>query len=95
MLKKSRSLLKELFSNRKHLHCIFSSVSFLAAGVSDSDAFIYFLFPYCFIYLLTFGCAESLATCRLSLAAESRGYSLVAVHGLLTAVSSLVKEDRL
>ena len=36
------------------------------------------------------------ATCRLALVAESRGYSLAAVHGLLTAVSSsLVKEDRL
>ena len=35
------------------------------------------------------------ATCRLSLVAESKGYSLAAVHGLLTAVSSLVKGDRL
>ena len=32
---------------------------------------------------------------RLSLVAESGGYSLVAVHGLLIAVASLVVEHRL
>ena len=36
------------------------------------------------------------AALRLSLVAASGGYSLAAVHGLLTALSSsLVKEDRL
>ena len=36
-----------------------------------------------------------LAACRLSLAATSRGYSLVAVHRLLTALAPLVEEHRL
>ena len=36
-----------------------------------------------------------LAALGLSLVAESRGYSLVVVHGLLIAVASLVMEHRL
>ena len=40
-----------------------------------------------FIYLFIFGCAgSSFAVRRLSLVAASRGYSLVVVCGLLTAV---------
>ena len=35
------------------------------------------------------------AVCRLSLVVASGGYSLVAVHGLLIAVASLVSEHRL
>ena len=42
-----------------------------------------------------YGCVGSLLLCRLSLAAESRGYSLVAMHRLLVAVASLVVEHRL
>ena len=41
-----------------------------------------------------FGCAESSLLCRFSLV-ESWGYSLVAVHGLLIAVASLVAEHGL
>ena len=44
---------------------------------------------------LSFGCAGSSLLCGLSLVAASRGYSLVAVWGLLVAVVSLVVEDRL
>ena len=36
-----------------------------------------------------------LAACRLSLAAAGRGYSLVGIHGLITAVAPLVAEHRL
>ena len=49
-----------------------------------------------FIYLFIFGCAgSSFAVCRLSLVVASRGYSLVAVRGLLIAVASVVAEQRL
>ena len=49
-----------------------------------------------FIYLFIYGCAgSSFAVCRLSLVAASRGYSLVAVRGLLIAVASVVAEQRL
>ena len=37
-------------------------------------------------------CWIFLAACRLSLVAESGSYSLVGVHGLLTAVASLFAE---
>ena len=36
-----------------------------------------------------------IAACRLSLAAMGRAYSLVAMHGLLIAVASLVVEHGL
>ena len=45
---------------------------------------IYFWLPWVFI-----------AACRLSLAAMGRAYSLVAMHGLLIAVASLVVEHGL
>ena len=45
-------------------------------------------------FLFFFGCAESSLLCRFSLV-ESWGYSLVAVHGLLIAVASLVAEHGL
>ena len=40
-----------------------------------------------------FGCAGSSLLCGLSLVAASRAYSVVAVHGLLIAVASLVAEQ--
>ena len=46
------------------------------------------------IFIFVFGCAGPVATHRLSLVALSMGYSLVAVHGLLT-VASLVAEHGL
>ena len=48
------------------------------------------------LFLKKFVLAELVfvAACGLSLVATSRGYCLVAVHGLLTAVSSLVAELR-
>ena len=58
---------------------------------SDSKDHILFLFIYLFwgAVLGLHGCARS------SLVAASRGYSLVAVCGLLIAVASLVAEHRL
>ena len=47
-----------------------------------------------FIYFI-FGCAWSSLLHRLSLVAMKEGYSLVAVHGLLTAGASLVGEHGL
>ena len=47
-------------------------------------------------YLLIFGCTGSLLPCMdFSLAAVSRGYSLVAVYRLLIAVASPAAEHRL
>ena len=45
--------------------------------------------------LFIFGCTGSSLLCGLSLAAVSRGCSLVAVHGLPIAVASLVAEHGL
>ena len=45
--------------------------------------------------LFIFGCAGSSLMLRLSLVVASRGYSLVAVHGLLIVVAFLVAEHRL
>ena len=52
-----------------------------------------FLFVFCFY--LFFGCVGSslLAARGLSLVASSRGFSLLAVCGLLIAVASLVAEQ--
>ena len=44
-----------------------------------------------FIFIL-FGYAVSSLLCSLSLRSESGGYSLVAMHGILIAVASLVAE---
>ena len=46
-----------------------------------------------FIYIFTFGCAESLLLCTgFSLVAANRGYSLLVGHGLLITVASFVAE---
>ena len=47
------------------------------------------------LYLFIFGCAGSSLLRGLRLVVVSRGYSLVAVLGLLTAVASSVAEPRL
>ena len=46
------------------------------------------------MYLLIFGCAGSSLLTGFSLVATSGGYSLVAMHGLLIAVASLIVEHR-
>ena len=48
-----------------------------------------------FVDLFCFSCAGSSLLCGLSLVAASRGYSEVAVLGLLTAVASLAVEHGL
>ena len=45
--------------------------------------------------MLSYGYAGSSLLHRLPLVAESRGYTIVAVRGLLTAVALPVVEDRL
>ena len=47
------------------------------------------------IYLFIFGCAGFLLLLRVSLVVATRGYSLVAVHGLLIVVASLTVEHEL
>ena len=54
--------------------------------------FTLLIFNY-FIYLS--GCALSLLLYRVFPSAVNRGYSLVAVHGLLIVEASLIKEHRL
>ena len=63
-------------------------LSFLSA----LGALQFFYFYYVFIYWL---CWAFVAVQALSLVAESGGCSLVAVHGLLIAGTSLVAEHRL
>ena len=48
-----------------------------------------------FIHVFICGCAESSLMCGLSLAAASRGHSLVVMHGLLIEVASFVAEHGL
>ena len=48
--------------------------------------------PFFVNYLLIFGCAGSSLLTGFSLVATSGGYSLVAMHGLLIAVASLIVE---
>ena len=52
-------------------------------------------FLHVYFYLFIFGCAGSSLLHGLSLVVVSRGYSLVAVCGLLTALASLVAEHGL
>ena len=47
------------------------------------------------MFFFPFGCSGSSLLIRLSLVVSSRGYSLVAVHGLLIAVAPLVAENGL
>ena len=49
---------------------------------------------YIYIYSFIFGCTRSSLLRGLSLVAVSWGYSLVAVHGLLIEVVSLIVEHR-
>ena len=50
-----------------------------------------FFFGHVYTAVFIFGCAGfSLAACRFSLVAESRGYSPVAMHRLLIPAASLV-----
>ena len=58
--------------------------------------YTHILFPSFFLFLLCFWlCRIVIAAHRLSLVATSVGYSLIAVHGLLISVASLVAEHRL
>ena len=52
-------------------------------------------FLHVYFYSFIFGCAGSSLLHGLSLVVVSRGYSLVAVCGLLTALASLVAEHGL
>ena len=58
-----------------------------------SQTLFFFIFTVLFIYFWL--CSVFIVVCGLSLIAASEGYSLIAVHGLLTAISSLVAEHGL
>ena len=63
----------------------------------DTSLFLIIYFKLLFIlnsYLFTFGCAGFYCCMGFSLVAESGGSSLVAVHGVLTVMASLVAEHR-
>ena len=47
-----------------------------------------------YIYSFILGCTRSSLLCGLTLVAVSGGYSLVAVHGFLIEVVSLIVEHR-
>ena len=64
-------------------------------GLSVGSCYFSATFNYISFYLFIYGCAGFLLLCRLSLVAASRGYSLVAVRGLLIAVASLIAEHGL
>ena len=65
-----------------------SSVALNSLGISASFLNICILFFYCWLHWVF------VATDGVSLVAENRGYSLVAVHRLLFVVASLVVEHR-
>ena len=54
------------------------------------EGFFFFALIYLFLAMLDFGCCAS-----FSLVEASGGYSLIAVHGLLIAVASLLVEHGL
>ena len=57
------------------------------------QSFIFFFLPLkrkVILFIFVFGCAGFSLLHRHSLVATSRGYSLIAVHGLLVEVPSLV-----
>ena len=62
----------------------------------NSKQFLLLFSPLVYFKLFVFGCGKwvFVAVGRFSLLAASGGYSLVAVHGLLTAVAALVVEHR-
>ena len=64
-------------------------------GLSVGSCYFSATFNCISFYLFIYGCAGLLLLCRLSLVAASRGYSLVAVCGLLIAVASLIAEHGL
>ena len=53
----------------------------------------HFLFLKCYLFIHLWLCWVFIAACGLSLVSASRGYSLVAIHGLLIEVASLVEEQ--
>ena len=53
---------------------------------------VYFFFFFIRLYLFIFGHTGSSLLCGLSLVVEGGDYSLVAVHGLLIGVASLLAE---
>ena len=75
--------------NNNCCQCYWAFTECFQCAACSIEYFIFLrLFPF---RLLIFVCARPLLLCWLSLAATSRGNSLVAVHGLLTAVASLVE----
>ena len=52
---------------------------------------ILYFFTLTFIYLVSFGCAGLHCCADFPLVEAGRGYSLVAVHGLLVSVAFLVE----
>ena len=63
--------------------------------MSEDYLIVWYIYIYIYIYLFIYGYAGSSLMCRLPLVLMSRGYSLVVVCGLLTAVLSPVAEHRL
>ena len=59
--------------------------------IPDCSQTFFFFLQFIYFWL----CSVFIAVCGLSLVAASKGYSLTAVHGLLTAISSLVAEHGL
>ena len=69
-------------------------ISSVVAKQGFSFFILFFFFFLKYIYFWFWLCWVFMAMCRLSLVAASRGYSLVAVSGRLTAVASPGAEHR-
>ena len=69
----------------------------LVSAVQQSEQLYVYIYPIFFKFLFIHFWLHwvTVAEHRLSLVAASRGFSLVALCGLLTAVASLVSEPRL
>ena len=84
----------ELKHNSQLLDCAFFFFSVenpVVNSKGDNRAWVFWLlFLTVFIYFWL--CWILVAVCRLSLIVVSRGYSLIAVLGLLIAVASLISE---
>jgi len=67
----------------------------MASSVSFFIYIYIYIYIYNFIYLYIFDCAGSVLLHRLFSGCREQGATLVAMHGLLIAMASLVMEHRL
>ena len=80
--------------NVRALASLFSQKTKKKRNTLKNDCLLFYLW-FLWVFVALCGLWVFVALCGLSPVAESKGYSLVAVHGLLIGMASLVAEQRL